>query len=100
MLVHLFSGTRFGHGTYFAVDADYSATYSDKEADGTRLMFVAHVLTGSYTLGHKDMRVPPPRTGAQSQDSFDSAVDELSNPSMFVVFHDHQAYPEYLITFK
>lgn len=104
LLIFSFSipATSFGHGTYFAVDASYSAkpTYSKPAADGTQLMFVARVLTGSYTLGHKDMRAPPPRTSAQSQDSFDSVVDVLANPSMFVVFHDNQAYPEYLITFK
>lgn len=84
------------------MDASYSAdsTYSKPAADGTQLMIMARVLTGTYTVGCKGLRVPPLRNGEQSQDSFDSVVDKLSDPTMYVVFHDDQAYPEYLITFK
>lgn len=98
----LISATLFGHGTYFAVKASYSAnpTYSKPTADGTQMMFVARVLTGIYTLGQRDMKVPPRRSGGQSNDTFDSVVDVFINPSIYVVFHDNQAYPEYLITFK
>ena len=96
------SATVYGLGTYFAVKASYSAnpTYSCPEADGTQLMFVARVLTGSYTLGQRDMKVPPPFSPQQPNIRFDSLVDDQQNPSMFVVFHDSQAYPDYLITFK
>lgn len=84
----------YGVGTYFAVNAIYSADplYSKPESDGTQLMFVVRVLTGRYTQGENTMRTPP--------DNFDSVVDNTQNPTMFVVFHDCQAYPEYLITFK
>uniref|UniRef100_A0A8D0D2S7 Poly [ADP-ribose] polymerase n=1 Tax=Sander lucioperca TaxID=283035 RepID=A0A8D0D2S7_SANLU len=100
-----FSGqnaTAYGHGTYFAVNASYSAnpTYSKPAADGSALIFVALVLTGIYTLGQSDMRVPPPRSDQQPHDRFDSVVDKIDNPNMYVVFHDNQAYPDYLITFK
>ncbi|KAM6894235.1 protein mono-ADP-ribosyltransferase PARP14 [Lycodopsis pacificus] len=100
-----FSGqnaTKHGQGTYFAVAASYSAqpTYSKPAADGSQLMFVARVLTGVYTLGHSSMRFPPARTDQQSSDRYDSVVDNTANPSMYVVFHDNQAYPDYLITFK
>lgn len=96
------SAASFGHGTYFAVNASYSAkpTYSKPTADGTQMMLVARVLTGIYTLGQRDMKVPPHRSGGQSHDTYDSVVDAIINPSMYVVFHDNQAYPEYLITFK
>lgn len=98
----LFSATSFGHGTYFAVDARYSAhpTYSKPAADGSQLMFVARVLTGTCTLGQKDMKVPPPRSARQPHDRYDSLVDRKHKPKMYVVFHDSQAYPDYLITFK
>ncbi|KAI4886310.1 hypothetical protein NFI96_016729 [Prochilodus magdalenae] len=94
--------TRFGLGTYFAVNANYSAhpTFSVPAADGTQLMFVALVLTGHHTQGHSDMIAPPPRTPQDPNDRFDSVVDRMSNPNMFVVFHDCQAYPDYLITFR
>lgn len=97
----LILATSFGHGTYFAVNASYSAkpTYSKPTADGTQMMFVARVLTGIYTLGQRGMKVPPHHSGGQSHDTFDSVVDVFINPNMYVVFHDNQAYPEYLITF-
>ncbi|TSN12215.1 Poly [ADP-ribose] polymerase 14 [Bagarius yarrelli] len=94
--------TIFGHGTYFAVDASYSANpaYSPLSNDGTQLMFVSLVLTGHYTKGSGDMKVPPPRSSQDPNDRFDSLVDNIQNPSIFVVFHDCQAYPDYVITFK
>ncbi|XP_029310425.1 protein mono-ADP-ribosyltransferase PARP15-like [Cottoperca gobio] len=100
-----FSGqnaTSFGHGTYFAVKASYSAkhTYSKPAADGSQLIFVARVLTGIYTQGKSDMRMPPHRSDQQGHDRYDSVVDSMDNPTMYVVFHDNQAYPDYLITFK
>nr|XP_014267986.1 poly [ADP-ribose] polymerase 15 [Maylandia zebra] len=96
------NATSYGRGTYFAVKANYSAhpTYSKPAADGSQLMFVARVLTGVYTLGQKDMMVPPPRNPQQPHDRYDSVVDRMYKPSMYVVFHDNQAYPDYLITFK
>ncbi|KAI4886311.1 hypothetical protein NFI96_016730 [Prochilodus magdalenae] len=94
------NATRFGIGTYFAVNANYSAhpTFSVPAADGTQLMFVALVLTGHHTQGHSTMIAPPPRTPQDPNDRFDSLVDKTQNPEMFVVFHDCQAYPDYLIT--
>lgn len=92
----------YGLGTYFAVNANYSAntTYSVPSTDGTQRMFVTLVLTGYYTQGGSDMTVPPPRGSLDPNDRFDSVVDNMQNPSMFVVFHDCQAYPDYLITFR
>uniref|UniRef100_A0A3P8PQE7 Poly [ADP-ribose] polymerase n=1 Tax=Astatotilapia calliptera TaxID=8154 RepID=A0A3P8PQE7_ASTCA len=96
------NATSYGRGTYFAVNANYSAhpTYSKPAADGSQLMFVARVLTGVCTHGRHDMKVPPPRNHQQPHDRYDSVVDRIDNPSMYVVFHDNQAYPDYLITFK
>uniref|UniRef100_A0A3Q4GEN3 Poly [ADP-ribose] polymerase n=1 Tax=Neolamprologus brichardi TaxID=32507 RepID=A0A3Q4GEN3_NEOBR len=96
------NATAYGHGTYFAVNANYSAqpTYSKPADDGSQLMFVARVLTGVFTQGQATMKVPPPRNTQQPHDRYDSVVDRIDNPSMYVVFHDNQAYPDYLITFK
>ncbi|KAM3590312.1 uncharacterized protein V6R79_007435 [Siganus canaliculatus] len=96
------NATAFGHGTYFAVDASYSAstTYSKPLADGSQLMFVARVLTGIYCQGSSGMTVPHPRSDQQPHDLCDSVVNKMDKPNMFVVFHDDQAYPDYLITFK
>lgn len=67
--------------------------------DEKRYIYLARVLTGFYTKGDSYMRVPPPRHPKDPSVLFDSVVDQVRGPSIFVVFHDGQAYPEYLITF-
>ncbi|XP_071315254.1 protein mono-ADP-ribosyltransferase PARP14-like isoform X2 [Trachinotus anak] len=98
-----FAGTHaavYGKGVYFAVNANYSAGgYSKPDASGLKRMYVARVLTGRYTVGNATMKSPPPR-GTDPTDCFDSLVDNPQQPTMFVIFHDDQAYPEYLITFN
>ncbi|CAB1419170.1 unnamed protein product [Pleuronectes platessa] len=89
-----------GNGTYFAVNANYSAqdTYSKPNPKGEKCMYLCQVLTGDYALGQKDMVEPPVKIKAPQR--YDSVVDRMANPSMFIIFHDVQAYPEYLITFN
>ncbi|KAE8279381.1 Poly [ADP-ribose] polymerase 14 [Larimichthys crocea] len=90
----------FGKGVYFAVNAAYSASrFSPADTSGLKRVYVACVLTGRYTVGKSHFKVPPPR-GSDPTDCFDSVVDNQQTPSMFVVFHDDQAYPKYLITFS
>ncbi|XP_044293868.1 protein mono-ADP-ribosyltransferase PARP14-like [Varanus komodoensis] len=90
-----------GNGTYFAVNASYSAqdTYSTPDSSGKKYMYVARVLTGDYCVGKHGL-ITPPSKNVGGFDLFDSVTDNMANPSMFVIFHDAQAYPEYLITFR
>ena len=88
-----------GSGVYFAVDAAYSCrpTYSPPDPlTGQRYLYYTRVLTGEYTKGSSALRVPPARSG---NILFDSVVDNVNNPGIFVIFNDTQAYPEYLVTF-
>ncbi|MEQ2311211.1 hypothetical protein AMECASPLE_017385 [Ameca splendens] len=90
----------YGKGVYFAVNADYSANrYCPADPSGMKRLYVARVLTGRYTVGSSSMKAPPPR-GSDPTDCFDSLVNNQQQPIMFVIFHDDQAYPEYLITFS
>ncbi|XP_074857625.1 protein mono-ADP-ribosyltransferase PARP14-like isoform X2 [Carettochelys insculpta] len=91
-----------GNGTYFAVNASYSAqdTYSRPDGNGRKYMYLARVLTGVYCVGKGGLITPPPKNIADPTDLFDSVTDNMIHPSMFVIFNDIQAYPEYLITFR
>ncbi|NXN45141.1 PAR14 polymerase, partial [Rhinoptilus africanus] len=91
----------FGNGTYFAVNANYSAsdTYSKPDANGKKYMYLARVLVGEYSQGTRGSITPAPKNASNSVDLFDSSTDNVKQPSMFVIFNDIQAYPEYLITF-
>lgn len=80
----------------------YSAhdTYSKPDANGMKYMYRARVLTGVFCQGQGGMLTPPPKNPSNPTDLYDSVVDNVNNPSMFIIFNDIQAYPEYLITFQ
>lgn len=90
-------GTIYGKGSYFARDAKYSDEYTGKATK--RSMFVCRVLVGDYTRGDSSYMRPPSKDGGDSY-FYDSCVDNVHNPSIFVVFEKHQIYPEYLITYS
>ncbi|XP_016307641.1 poly [ADP-ribose] polymerase 12 isoform X1 [Sinocyclocheilus anshuiensis] len=90
-------GTAYGKGSYFARDAKYSHSYT-KDA-GTRSMFVCRILVGSYTKGESSYLRPPSKDGGDTV-FYDSCVNDVFDPSVFVVFEKHQIYPEYLIEYR
>uniref|UniRef100_A0A8B9LLD8 Uncharacterized protein n=1 Tax=Astyanax mexicanus TaxID=7994 RepID=A0A8B9LLD8_ASTMX len=90
-------GTAYGKGSYFARDANYSHRYTNDS--GPRCMFVCRVLVGEYTTGLPSHVRPPLKDGGDTV-FFDSCVNDINNPSIFVVFEKHQVYPEYLIQYE
>ena len=60
-------------------------------------MFTAKVLVGEFTAGFSGLKTPPKK--GNETDLYDSVVDNIQNPSIFVVFPDNQSYPDYLICF-
>lgn len=95
------NGCSYGKGTYFAVNASYSAQFCKPDAKGKMYMYYVRVLTGLYTAGNSaDLIAPPPKNYKNSTDLYDTVTDNMQNPKLFVVFYDYHAYPEYLITFK
>lgn len=93
------NGTLYGQGVYFAKRASLSVQdrYSPPNAYGHKAVFVARVLTGDYGQGCRGLRAPPLRAPGHTL-RYDSAVDCLHQPSIFVIFHDTQALPTHLIT--
>uniref|UniRef100_A0A8C6Y7H5 Poly(ADP-ribose) polymerase family member 12 n=1 Tax=Naja naja TaxID=35670 RepID=A0A8C6Y7H5_NAJNA len=91
-------GTAYGKGSYFARDAAYSDNYSGVSSS-IKTMFFAKVLVGDFTTG-KSSYLRPPAKNNQSNLFYNSCVNSLLNPSIFVIFEKHQIYPEYLIEYK
>ncbi|KAG9328899.1 hypothetical protein JZ751_009442, partial [Albula glossodonta] len=99
-------GTHYGKGkhqpitvrSYFARDAAYSDRYSKSSDRGTKSMFVVQVLVGDYTKGDRSYLRPPPKESEQG--FYDSCVDSVTNPAIFVIFEKHQIYPEYIIEYS
>lgn len=63
------------------------------------MMFLARVLVGSFVRGNASFVRPPAKEG-QSSAFYDSCVNSMSDPSIFVVFEKHQVYPEYVIQYS
>ncbi|KAK3101464.1 hypothetical protein FSP39_003788 [Pinctada imbricata] len=93
------NATVYGEGSYFARDSKYSDSYTSQSRRGPRTMFRARVLVGNFTKGHKSYRRPPEIKGGCHR-LYDSCVDDVSNPAIYVIFDRAQAYPEYLITYN
>lgn len=99
----LASGTRgaslWGSGTYFARDAKYVAEggFAKPLHDGSRRMLMCLMAPGVPCLGDPNHHgVLPFR---QASDRYNSSVDSLSNPEIFILQHPGAAYPAYLINF-
>ena len=60
-------------------------------------MFACRVVVGEYCQGQSNALAPSIRQG---NILYDSTVDNVSNPCMYITYHDAQAYPEYLIKFR
>lgn len=85
------NATAYGKGVYFARDFSYSAqfAYSPPNAQGDKVIIAARVLTGKLVLGTNSMVEPGPGN--------DCSVNSLVDPTIFVVYKDFQAVPEFLI---
>lgn len=94
------NATVYGQGVYFAVNSALSTCdqYSPPNADGHKYIFVAKVLTGDYTLGDHSMKTAPLKETGDIPLRYDSVTDNITKPTLFVIFNDTQAIPEYLIT--
>ncbi|XP_041362355.1 protein mono-ADP-ribosyltransferase PARP15-like [Gigantopelta aegis] len=94
--------SRFGQGVYFAVPSRFALDprYSRRGQSGLKHVYLAQVLVGRYAKGNRETRVPPPIDKNNPQLLFDSTVNDVQNPTIFVIYNDTQAYPQYLITLK
>ncbi|TMS17918.1 Poly [ADP-ribose] polymerase 10 [Larimichthys crocea] len=94
------NATVYGQGVYFAVNSALSVQdqYSPPNADGYKFILVSKVLTGDYTKGCHSMKTAPLKETGNIPLRYDSVTDDITKPTMFVIFNDTQAFPEYLIT--
>lgn len=92
----------YGNGVYFAKDASYSArnTYSPPDSNGSKYIYYARVLTGEFTTGNQGLIVPPAKDPNNPNIIYDSVVDNVQAPNVFVTFSDASNYPDYLIVFN
>ncbi|XP_029633876.1 protein mono-ADP-ribosyltransferase PARP15 isoform X5 [Octopus sinensis] len=84
----------YGEGVYFAKSIRYSAddTYSTPDHHKIKTIYKCSVLVGRVIQGQRRLKV--------LHGSYNSAVDDIQRPDIYVTFDDSQAYPNYLITFS
>ncbi|XP_041364218.1 protein mono-ADP-ribosyltransferase TIPARP-like [Gigantopelta aegis] len=90
-------GTLHGKGSYFSTEAGYSNCYTGNCGK----MFIALTLVGDFSKANQSFVRPPPKIYSKPHgDLFDSCVDNVENPKIFVIFDLYQVYPQYLITYE
>lgn len=81
--------------------ADLASMFARDANSKTHFMFVARVLVGRHTVGKSGLKRPPP---LNENDPFgkcyDSCVDDIYCPQLYVIFDSNQAYPEYVIEYN
>jgi poly [ADP-ribose] polymerase 10/14/15 len=94
------NATFYGKGVYFARDAKYSTypLYCRPDPQGVQSIFLVRAVVGQYCKGVKDALTPDVRDARRNL-LYDTTVDNMADPSIFVTYHDAQAYPEYRIRF-
>ena len=88
IIMHYYgTGTVYGKGVYFARDSIYADRYARADAQGYRRMYLTQVLTGEFTVGNRSTMIPPPKYPQLDPTIlFDSTVDNITNPQIFVVY--------------
>jgi len=87
----------YGKGVYFALHANYSLDdrYSKPDISGTKRLILSKVICGESVLGKSDY-VRPPRKCKDTQ--YETMVDNETEPTIYVVCNDHQAYPWLIVS--
>lgn len=85
----------YGRGSYFALNANYcmDPLFAAPNANGERFVIVTRICVGNTVQGTQDL-LP------STTDSYQTAVDNVHSPSMYVTFHDDQTFPEFLVMLK
>ena len=90
----------WGSGTYFAVNASYSDSYSHNVSTNRKQMFLADVLTGVAFKCPPDQTLKkPPQKPFSDGDLYDSVTGSTIGSDIFVIYELDKAYPAYLITY-
>lgn len=91
----------WGSGTYFARDAKYVADggfCGQPGPDGSRKMLMCLLMSGMPCLGDPSHKGVLPFRNRPHR--YNSAVDSLSSPEIYIIQHPGGALPAYLITFQ
>ncbi|XP_025046699.2 uncharacterized protein LOC106732835 isoform X1 [Pelodiscus sinensis] len=95
---HLSGSHTYSRGCYFTVGADQADRYAQAGKGGLRHMLLAKILVGKPTCGKKHYCQLPQRVSGR--ECYDSYVDNVASPNIYVIFNSYQCYPYFLISYK
>ncbi|KAI0241416.1 hypothetical protein LSAT2_027767 [Lamellibrachia satsuma] len=100
---HMHSSNTLGPFIGAAVPTTHVPMHSLEAASdtpATHTMFIARVLVGMCAQGYSSLCKPPPlNAGDPYGKSFDSCINNISDPSIFVIFDNAQCYPEFIVDY-
>ena len=94
---------RYGRGSYFSSRASLAAKYSEREGWGKLKQFtmlVCRVIVGDYCVGTKTMDITTVPFKPRKKLQYESCVNKLQSPTIFVVHKDYHAVPTHIITYE
>lgn len=80
----------YGKGTYLATRADISSRYAPPSSCELSFMLVCRAAIGHACVGTSNMEIHP---------TFDCAVNDQTNPTIYVMPNDDSVIPQYAIAF-
>ena len=96
------TGHIYGHGTYFARDAKYSHDYAYRpggSSDPRRQLLLCSIRPGESCRGVQGMKLAPLKPGRTDGERFNSFVNDVADPSIYVIQHQCQMRPMYEVTY-
>ena len=81
----------YGDGIYFARDAEYSHRYASPDENGVHTVLLCKIAIGRTCKGIKGMQKP--------ELDCHSAVNDLYNPTIYVIFDKDQIIPLWIIEY-
>lgn len=88
----------YGKGTYFARDAAYSVNgFCGRDRNGVYSILLCKVIVGEFTVGSQGMTTIPLKGDGTE---YDSLVNDMRKPQIFVIWRDYHACPAFLVQFK
>lgn len=92
---------KYGKGTYFAKSARYAALYATKdEKSNAWALLVCRCIVGKSGLGKQFMKQSELYDKDNPAQQYDSLVNDLNNPQIYVINRDYHAVPLYVILFR
>lgn len=87
----------YGQGAYFSNSAAVARKHCTPNTHGRIFMFLAQVIIGMVVKGEPSFTRPPSNPSMNAL--YDTTVDDVTAPQIFVKYDKEEYYPDYVIEF-